>query len=195
MLFRRALCHGTVRREAPVPVLLPAIGRFQFGRRPNVVLTVGELFVRARSACGQVLVLLLAVGGFQFGRRPNVLLVVGELFVPARSARSQARSACGIARCRRVSIWPKAERFACLQASSLSGREAPVLVPAVSGFQFGRRPNVLLAVGEFFVRARSARSQARSACVIARVRRVSIQPKCLLAVGKFNKKANIYFSS
>ena len=50
----------------------------------------------------------------------------------------------------------------------------------------------MLAVGEFFVRAQSARSQARSACVIARV---SIRPKVLLAVGKFHKNANIYFSS
>ena len=56
-------------------------------------------------------------------------------------------------------------------------REVAVLLPAVGGFQFGRRPNVVLAVGEFFVRARSARSQARSACVIARRRRVSIRPK------------------
>ena len=48
-------------------------------------------------------------------------------------------------------------------------REAPVLLPAVGGFQFGRRPNVVLAVGELFVRARS---QAR--------RRVSIRPKAEL---------------
>ena len=75
------------------------------------MLTVGELFVRARNARGQALVLLLAVGGFQFGRRPNVLLAIGELFVPAGSA-------CGIARFRRVSIRSKAERFALLQASS-----------------------------------------------------------------------------
>ena len=59
----------------------------------------------------------------------------------------------------------------------MSGREAPVLLPAVGGFPFGRRPKVLLAVGELFVRARSARSQARSACVIAHRRRVSIRPK------------------
>ena len=39
----------TVRREAPV--LLPAVGGFPFGRRPKVLLAVGELFVRARSAC------------------------------------------------------------------------------------------------------------------------------------------------
>ena len=37
------------------------------------------------------------------------MLTVGELFVWARSARSQARSACVIARRRRVSIRPKAE--------------------------------------------------------------------------------------
>ena len=55
--------------------------------------------------------------------------------------------------------------------------KAPVLLPAEVGFPFGRRPKVLLAVGELFVRARSARSQARSACVIARRRRVSIRPK------------------
>ena len=55
-------------------------------------------------------------------------------------------------------------------------REAPVLLPAVGGFPFGRRPKVLLAVGELFVRARSARSQARSACVIAR-RRLALPPR------------------
>ena len=55
--------------------------------------------------------------------------------------------------------------------------KAPVLLPAEGGFPFGRRPMVLLAVGELFVRARSARSQARSACVIARRRRLSIRPK------------------
>ena len=49
--------------------------------------------------------------------------------------------------------------------------KAPVLLPAEGGFPFGRRPMVLLAVGELFVRARSARSQARSACVIAVGRR------------------------
>ena len=65
------------RREAPV--LLPTVGGFQFARRPNVLLAIGELFVR--------------VGGFPFGLRPNVVLAVGELFVRARSARSQARSA------------------------------------------------------------------------------------------------------
>ena len=53
--------------------------------------------------------------------------------------------------------------------------KAPVLLPAEGGFPFGRRPMVLLAVGELFVRARSARSQARSACAIARRRRISIQ--------------------
>ena len=66
-------------------------------------------------------------------------------------------------------------------------REAPVLLPAVGGFPFGRRPKVLLAVGELFVRARSARSQARSACHIARRRRVLIRPKAersMLAVGE-----------
>ena len=73
--------------------------------RPNVVLAVGELFVRAP-------VLLPAVGGFPFGQKPNVVLAVGELFVRARSARSQARSACVIARRRRVSVRSKTERFA-----------------------------------------------------------------------------------
>ena len=56
-------------------------------------------------------------------------------------------------------------------------REAPVLLPAEGGFSFGRRPKVLLAVGELFVRARSARSQTRSTCVIACRSRVSIWPK------------------
>ena len=46
------------------------------------------------------------------GFQPKVLLAVGELFVRARSARSQALSACVIARRRRVSIRPKAEGFA-----------------------------------------------------------------------------------
>ena len=67
------------------------------------------------------------------------------------------------------------------------GREAPVLLPAEGGFPFGLRPKVLLAVGELFVRARSARSQARSACYIARRRRVLIRPKAersMLAVGE-----------
>ena len=54
--------------------------------------------------------------------------------------------------------------------------KAPVLLPAEGGFPFGRRPKVLLAVGELFVRARSARSQARSACVIAR-RRLALPPR------------------
>ena len=49
-----------------------------------------------------------------------------------------------------------------------------MLLPAVGGFP--RRPKVLLAVGELFVRARSARSQARSACVIAR-RRLALPPR------------------
>ena len=51
-----------------------------------------------------------------------------------------------------------------------------MLLPAEGGFPFGRRPKVLLAVGELFVRARSARSQARSACVIAR-RRLALPPR------------------
>ena len=93
------------------------------------------------------------------------------------------------ARRRRVSIRPKAERFARRRRALCPGakrpylgtapvvrREAPVLLPAVGGFPFGRRPKVLLAVGELFVRARSARSQARSACVIAR-RRLALPPR------------------
>merc|ERR1739842_161030 len=74
--------------------------------------------------------------------------------------------------------FPFGRRPKVLLASSLFGREAPVvrreapvLLPAEVGFPFGRRPKVLLAVGELFVRARIARSQARSACVIARRRR------------------------
>ena len=79
------------------------------------------------------------------------------------------------ARRRRVSIRPKAERFVrhrralCPESLSVVRREAPVLLPAEGGFQFGRRPNVVLAVGELFVWARSVRSQAR--------RWVSIWPK------------------
>ena len=87
----------------------------------------------------------------------------------------------------------KANTFCSPYVSSLSGRKAPVVRkaerffrrrlgfcpgvnrPQSGGIQFGRRPNVLLAVGELFVRARSARSQARSACVIARRRRVSAE--------------------
>merc|ERR1739842_55237 len=81
-------------------------------------------------------------------------------------------------------LLPAAGRtFFSTQASSLFGceapvvrREAPVLLPNVGGFPIGRRPKVLLAVGELFVRARSARSQARSACVIAR-RRLAQPPR------------------
>merc|ERR1739842_2128 len=80
--------------------------------------------------------------------------------------------------------FPFGRRPKVLLASSLFGREtwvvrreAPVLLPAEVGFPFGRRPKVLLAVGELFVWARSARSQARSACVIVRRRRVFIRPK------------------
>ena len=113
-------------------------------------------------------------------QRPNVLLAVGELFVRARSAHSLARSACVIVRRRRVSVRPKAERFARRRRALCPGvvrREAPVLLAAVGGFPFGRRSKVFLAVGQLFVRVRSARSQARSACVIARRRRFSIRPK------------------
>merc|ERR1739842_254207 len=106
-------------------------------------------------------VLLSAEGGFPFGRRPKVLLAVGELFVRARSARSQARSACAIARRRRTLC---------------SGAKRLCYCPPKSGFHSaeGRRfcspalclPVLLPTVGELFVWARSARSQARSACVI-----------------------------
>merc|ERR1712218_576643 len=69
-----------------------------------------------------------AKGGFPFGpfgRRPKVLLAVGELFVRARSARTQARSACVIARRRRVSIRPKAEGFARRRRALCSGAKRP----------------------------------------------------------------------
>jgi len=143
-----------------------AIGGFQFGRRPNVVLAVGELFARTRSPLSGAPVLLLAVGGFQFGRRPKLLLAVGDIFV-------RARSACIIARRRRFSIQPKANvllavdefivrarsarsqaQSACViarrkwvsirpKASSLSGREAPVV---------RREAHVLLsAIGERYL--------------------------------------------
>merc|ERR1712110_531108 len=62
-----------VRREAPV--LLPAVGGFPFGQRPNVLPVVRR----------EAPVLLPAEGGFPFGRSPKVLLAVGELFVRARS--------------------------------------------------------------------------------------------------------------
>ena len=78
-------------REAPV--LLPAEGGFPFGRRPKVLLAVGELFVRARSARSR-------------REAPVLLPAEGELFVRARSAHSQARSACVIAR-RRLALPPR----------------------------------------------------------------------------------------
>ena len=87
-----------VRREAPV--LLPAVGGFQFGRRPNVVLAVGELFARALSARSQALSACHIARRMWVSIRPKAersMLDVGELFVWARSARSQARSACVIA--------------------------------------------------------------------------------------------------
>merc|ERR1739842_134117 len=125
------------------------MGGFPFGRRPKVLLASSLFGREAPVVRREAPVLLPAEVGFPFGRRPKVLL-----------------------------------------ASSLSGceapvvrREAPVLLPAVGGFPFGRRPKVC----ELFVRAQSARSQARSvgelfvrartACVIARHRRVSIRPK------------------
>ena len=84
-----------------VAVLFPAVGGFQFGRRPNVVLVVGEFFVRARSARSQ-----------------------GVLFVWARSAHSQARSACIITNCV-ISIRPKAKRCARRRRVLCSGAKRP----------------------------------------------------------------------
>ena len=112
--------------------------------------------------------LLPAVGGFPFGRRPKVLLAVGELFVRARSARSQARSACVIARRRRVSIRPKV----LLAVGELFVRA------------YARSLNVLLAVGELFVRVRCARSQAQSVCVFVRGSWVLIRPKASCFSGR-----------
>ena len=73
-----------------------------------------------------------------------------------------------VVRCEAPVLLPLAEHLACL--------------PAVGGFQFGQMPNFFLflagreapvvrrAVGELYVRARSA-------CVIVRRRRVSVRPK------------------
>ena len=82
-----------------------------------------------------------SAGGFQFGRRPNVLLAVGELFVRARSARSQARSACVIARRRRVSVRPKAECFARRRRAHCPGAKRLCYCPPKAGFHSaeGRR--------------------------------------------------------
>ena len=52
-----------------VAVLLPAVGGFQFGRRPNVVLAVGELFVRARAVHTHT----------AFAAHSRVLLLVPEI--------------------------------------------------------------------------------------------------------------------
>ena len=91
-----------------------------------------------------------------------------EAPVVRHSARSQARSACVLARRRRVSIRPKAEGFARRRRALFSGAHI-----ARRGRVFIRpkAERSMLAVGELFVWARSARSQARSACVIARRRR------------------------
>ena len=66
--FRRRLgfCPGVNR---------PQSGGIQFGRRPNVLLAVGELFsgCEAPVVRREAPVLLPAVGGFQFGRNPNIL--------------------------------------------------------------------------------------------------------------------------
>ena len=120
---RRALCPGAKRPYSDAPVLLPAVGGSQMGRRLNVVLAVGELFVRARSAC-----ILPAVGGVSI--RPKVLLAVGELFVWARSACSQGRSVYVIARRRWVSIGLKAESFARRSRAQCSGAKRSACVIA-----------------------------------------------------------------
>ena len=194
-------------------MLLPALGGFQFGRKPNVLPAVGELFVRARSAGVrlEVPVLLPSVGGFQLGRRPNVFSgreapVVRRFCVIPRRRRVSVRSKAERSAPRRRGLCPGAKRLCYYAgfnsgegwmlcsptASSLSGREAPVvrheapvLLSAVGGFQFGWRPNVLLAVGELFVRARSA-------CVIARRRRVSIRPKRLCYCPPWPAKAGFH---
>ena len=83
--------------------------------RTNVMLALGELFClsgrEAPLVRREAPVFLPAAGGFLFGRWPNVLFAVDELFVRARRALNQARSACVIARRRRVLLRPKAERF------------------------------------------------------------------------------------
>ena len=63
---------------------------------------------------------------FLWARTPFfVLLAVGELFVRAGKAHSQARSACGIARRRRVLIRPKAERFTRRRRALWPGAKRP----------------------------------------------------------------------
>ena len=136
-------------REAPLVSVFACLMRVSI--RPKA-----ERFARRRRALRPGAkrpysgALSLAVGGFQFGRRPNHLCAIGELCVRARRARYQMRSACVIARRKRVSIQSMVEPFV-------------------------RR--ILLAVGYIFVRARSAISQGRNACVIARRRWFLIWPK------------------
>ena len=112
---RQAFCPAPiVRRKAPV--LLPAVGGFPFGRKPKVLL--------ASSLFGRKAPVIL----------PGSMLAVGELFVWARSARSQARSACVIAR-RRRALPPRGTKTSTpAPESSLpaaGASEAPVLLPAV----------------------------------------------------------------
>lgn len=56
-------------------MLLPAVGGFQFGRSPKVLLAIGEVFVLVRR---EVPVLLPATGGFQFGDILNKIQKNGE---------------------------------------------------------------------------------------------------------------------
>ena len=148
------------------PVVLPAVGGIQFDQRRSacgIVEFEGRTF---RALCPgakapvllpagrEAPVLLPAAGGFQFGRRPKVLLAICELFVWARSTLSQERSTCVIARHRRVSIRPKAERFARRSSLSGSGREASLVrrkasVPAVGRFYIGQRPNIFSPQADF----------------------------------------------
>ena len=58
----------------------------------------------------------------------------------------------------RISIFGLGPFFGCEQRFSdflVSSKTESDYLLAVGGFQIGRRPNVLLAVGELFVRARS----------------------------------------
>ena len=84
------------------------------------------------------------------------MLAVGEFFVRARSARSQARSACVIARRRRVSIRPKAEHFARRRRSACHiACRRRVLIRS-------KAERSILAVVELFVWAQMVRSKKKS---------------------------------
>ena len=100
-------------------VLLPAVGGFQFGRKPNVLFAVGEVLSEREPPVVRDSI------------RPNVLLAVGELF-----------SGC---------------------EAPVVRREAPVLLPAVGGFQFGRNPNIL------FARNRSGNVRVRRKRIISKL--------------------------